>query len=192
MHIRQWSDYTDILSSRKSHHRLSFSVACQNTSSSSIFQQSPPLLITTMSKKSNFFDIGMFTAFHNVIVHVCIVTALLLVNNGCSCPVELPPRDVLQDVITEFVDRYDVGYIFQQQTSSPPSSHRKRKMIDYDRERASKCARSNWFSPVPRFDDKQFERTFRLKKLWSRKLSPVWPFLITSGYHPLTVVEDHL
>ena len=117
-----------------------------------------------MWKKSNFFDIGMFTAFHNVIVHVCIVTALLVVNNGYSCSVELPPRDVLQDVITELIDCYDIGYIYQPQTSSQSPSNKKRKMVDYDRERASKCARSDWFSPLPRFDDKQFERTFRLKK----------------------------
>ena len=123
-----------------------------------------------MWNKSNFFDIGMFTAFHTVIVHVCIVTAILVVNNGCSCTVELPPRDVLHDVITEFIDRYDVGYILPQQTSSLPSSHRKRKMIDYDRERASKCARSDWFSPTPRFDDKQFERTFRLKKVMVERI----------------------
>ena len=112
-----------------------------------------------MGEKSNFFDVGMFIAFHNVVVHVCIVTALLVVNNGYSCSVDLPPRDVLQDVITDFIDRYDIGYIYQQQTSLQSSSHRKRKMVDYDRERASKCARSDWFSPLPRFDDKQFERT---------------------------------
>ena len=96
-----------------------------------------------MGKKCTFFDTGMFTTFHNVIVHVCIVTALFVVNNGYNCSIELPPRDVLEDVITDFIDRYDVGYIYQQQTSLQSSSHRKRKMVDYDRKRASKCARSD-------------------------------------------------
>ena len=134
-------------------------------------RQLSPAIFATMGEKPNFFDVGMFIAFHNVVVHVCIVTALLVVNNGYCCSVDVPPRDVLQDLVTEFIDRYDIGYIYREQASSQSSSHRKRKMVDYDRERASKCARSDWFSPLPRFDDKQFERTFRLKKGMVEKLS---------------------
>ncbi len=95
------------------------------------------------------------------------MTALFVVNSGYNCSVELPPRDVLKDIIMDYIDQYDVGYIYQQQTSLQSSSNRKRRMIEYDCERASKCARSDWFSPLTRFDDKQFDRTFRLKKPWS-------------------------
>ena len=37
-------------------------------------------------------------------------------------------------------------------------------MIDYDREYASKCVCSDWYSPSPRFGHRQFEMTFCLKR----------------------------
>jgi hypothetical protein len=61
---------------------------------------------------------------------------------------------------SQFFDHYDVGYIYQQQSSLQSSSNRKGKMIEYDRQRASKCSMIDWFSPLPRFDDKQYECTF--------------------------------
>ena len=41
----------------------------------------------------------------------------------------------------------------------------KRKMVKYNRIRAKKCVYEDWMrtTPPPIFDDKQFERTFRLK-----------------------------
>jgi hypothetical protein len=38
-------------------------------------------------------------------------------------------------------------------------------MIQYNREHASNCVHSDWYSPSPRFDDRQFERTFHLKRI---------------------------
>lgn len=43
-------------------------------------------------------------------------------------------------------------------------SNRKRQMVKYDRERAYRCVMDDWMGDVPRFDDKQFERTFRIKR----------------------------
>lgn len=114
--------------------------------------------------KSNNFDISMLTAFHNAIVHVCILAAVFLVNNGHDGLLYLPSRDVLEEITDEFIEQYDIGYIHQHQTSTETPTKRKRKMVDYDRERASKCVRSDWFCCLPRFNDRQFERTFRLKR----------------------------
>ncbi len=136
-----------------------------------------------MVEKATFFDNGMFTAFHNVIVHVCILTAILIVNTRNNCSIVMPPRDVLKDVIMDLIDHYNVGYIYRQKTSVQSSSNRKRKVIDYNRELASKCARIDWFSSMPRFDDKQFECTFHFKKyveniVWS--LATYDSFWVTS------------
>ena len=40
----------------------------------------------------------------------------------------------------------------------------KRKMIKYDRQRAFDSMMKDWMNPKPLFDNKQFERTFRMKK----------------------------
>ena len=42
---------------------------------------------------------------------------------------------------------------------------KKWQMVHYNRDDASKCVRLDWYSPSPKFDDQQFERTFHLKSL---------------------------
>ena len=61
------------------------------------------------------------------------MTAVFLVNNGKDGSFVLPSRDVLEDVIGDFVKQYDIGYICQQQPAAQSSSKRKRKMVGYDR-----------------------------------------------------------
>ena len=70
----------------------------------------------------------------------------------------------MEDVIGDLVKQYDIGYICQQQPAAQSSSKRKRKMVGYDQDHASKCVRIDWFCPFPRFDDRQFEGSFRLKR----------------------------
>ena len=125
--------------------------------------------IMQKEKDSSSFDIGMLIAFHNVVVHVFALTSSVLFGNGDVGLFVLQSRDILEDVIRAFIVRYGIGYIYQQQ-SSALSSKKKRKLVDYDRERASKCVRSDWFCPYPRFDDRQFERTFRLTRSMVERL----------------------
>jgi hypothetical protein len=40
----------------------------------------------------------------------------------------------------------------------------KRRYIEYDRERASMCVKADYFCPHPKFDDRQFERFFRITR----------------------------
>lgn len=47
---------------------------------------------------------------------------------------------------------------------TPTGEKKKRKMIRYDRERAYRCVMDDWLGPVPRFDDKQYERHFRITR----------------------------
>ena len=96
-------------------------------------------------KDSSSFDIGMLIAFHNVVVHVLALTSSVLFGNGDVGLFVLQSRDILEDVIRAFIVRYGIGYIYQQH-SSALSSKKKRKLVDYDRERASKCVRADWFA----------------------------------------------
>ena len=41
---------------------------------------------------------------------------------------------------------------------------RKKRYIEYDRERASMCVNADYFCPRPKFDDRQFERFFRITR----------------------------
>ena len=117
-----------------------------------------------MAKDSGSFDIGMLVAYHNVLVHVFALTSSVLFHKNRDVgSFVLQSRDILEDVIRAFIDQYDIGYIYHEQSGALPSK-KKRKLVDYDRERASKCVRSDWFCPYPRFNDRQFERTFRLKR----------------------------
>jgi hypothetical protein len=76
----------------------------------------------------------------------------------------VPPRDATVDVVDEFINWYDIGYIWDKRGSPDLLPKNKQQMIEFNRERASKCVRSDWYSPSPRFDDKQCEQTFSLKR----------------------------
>jgi hypothetical protein len=74
----------------------------------------------------------MLTVFYNALIHVCILTALFLVNNRNNGSLVLSSRYVLKDVIGDFLEQYDIVYISQQQTAAQSSSNRRKKIIDYN------------------------------------------------------------
>ena len=81
----------------------------------------------------------------------------------------LPPRDVMEEMIEQIADSYNVKIKGLKRPVDRSDDgivvvKKKRKMVKYDRPRALACVMSDWMSPLPRFDDKQFERTFRLKR----------------------------
>ncbi len=81
----------------------------------SFFSHFPPL---TMKKYTMLFENVVFTAFHNVLVHVCILITVLLIKNGNDSSLALPSTDVLKDVICDLIEQYDVGYICPQQNNT--------------------------------------------------------------------------
>ncbi len=65
------------------------------------------------------------------------------------------------------INQYCVGYIHENNKwgGSHTASQAKKKMkIMYDRAYARVCIFHDWFDPMPRFNDRQFEQTFRLKR----------------------------
>ena len=53
---------------------------------------------------------------------------------------------------------------------TPAGEKKKRKMIQYDRERACRCVMDDWLGPVPRFNDKQYERHFRITRTMAKSI----------------------
>lgn len=76
----------------------------------------------------------------------------------------LPPIDILEQIIEQTADLYNVKCLKRPAVDEGLVPKKKRKMVNYDRPRAYACVMSDWMSPMPRFDDKQFERTFRIKR----------------------------
>jgi hypothetical protein len=56
-------------------------------------------------------------------------------------------RDALEALVEEFIKKYDVGYILKEASPAGTLPNRKRKMVEYDRVRASQCVQSDWYSP---------------------------------------------
>jgi hypothetical protein len=102
----------------------------------------------------------LLNAFYNAFIQVCILTAVFIADNEHHHSHILSSRKVLEEVVEDFIKKYNIGYILQESSSTDTASNKKRKMVEYDRQRASKCVRSDWYSPCPRFDDRQFEHTF--------------------------------
>jgi hypothetical protein len=109
-----------------------------------------------MSKSSKSISVELLSAFQNVLNHVCILGAIVTAE-AYNHAIVVPPRDAVVDVGNEFINRYDIEYIRDKRGSPDSLPMNKQKMIEYDRGRASECVRSDWYSPSPRFDDRQFE-----------------------------------
>ncbi len=117
-----------------------------------------------MNKNISSPDVSCLTAFFNAIIRVCILSALTVADNERNLSHIMSSRDALEALVEEFIKKYDVGYILKEVSPADTLPNKKRKMVEYDRVRASQCVRSDWYSPYPRFHDRQFERTFRIKR----------------------------
>jgi hypothetical protein len=117
-----------------------------------------------MKKITSGPGVGLLNAFYNAFIQVCILTAIFIADNEYHHSHILSSREVLEEVVEDFIKKYDIGYILRESSSADTASNKKRKMVEYDRQRASKFVISDWYSPCPRFDDRQFERTLRIKR----------------------------
>ena len=107
--------------------------------------------------------------FHSLLLRMVMVSSMVLVLRGeSSQEVFIPPPDIIQDYIDETVELYGLqsvlGHKRQSDDDGIDSIPRKRRMVKYNRERARISVQEDWMGPVPIFDDKQFERTFRIRR----------------------------
>ncbi len=126
--------------------------------------------MTVITIKSTKFTPGfsfqsLLTAFYNTLAFIYIGTVLV-----AQCDAALTPRlptDVIQEIADMVIDQYSIGCIHEnhKQGGSHTASPAKKKMkIEYDRAHAQECIFHDRFYPMPRFDDRQFEQTFQLKR----------------------------
>ena len=101
--------------------------------------------------------------YHTCMLWIIIGVVLVVEQHNSNIA---PPKDVLEEMIQDVIDTYDINILRVKRCSNSqsPSGKKKRKLIKYDRERALMCVNSDWMSPTPRFNDKQFERTYRIEK----------------------------
>lgn len=75
------------------------------------------------------------------------------------------PRDVIQVMVEDVIERNGLkGFGKRLKRGHDSSAKKKRVTVSYNRARAQKAVTCDWMSPTPIFNDRQFERTFRIKR----------------------------
>jgi hypothetical protein len=105
----------------------------------------------------------MLSAFHYVVLHICeLLVAAIEEDHRLA---GLLPQDVIKEVVENFTKAHDFSNVLRDRSDSTKVHHpKKRQMICYDRERAANSVHSDWYCPSPRYNDRQFERTFHVKR----------------------------
>ena len=75
------------------------------------------------------------------------------------------PDDIIEEMVRDKIEQYNLSKVLgikDGDGNSPPPA--KRRKLKYDRACAHMCVFNDYMSPTPLFDDKQFERVFRIKQ----------------------------
>ena len=100
------------------------------------------------------FDASLLVLFSNFIVMFASVVAVMICQSSQQLSI---PDDVLKEMVEGLCGKRSLS-------DGITTSRKKRQMVKYDRARAFASVNTDWMSPRPIFDDKQFERTFRIKR----------------------------
>jgi hypothetical protein len=107
-------------------------------------------------------DGQVFAAFHNVVACVYKWTAVILSNEV------LPPSDVIQEVVTQWLIRTTSG-TFERRGKAlvwMTCSKRRGSQSCMTRKHALECVMSDWFDPLPRFDDVSLSQHVDWRREW--------------------------
>ena len=111
----------------------------------------------------------IIACFHAMLLSIYVVVAALHLPIDVSALI--PPTDVLAEIVEEMIAKYNITGVWPSKRASDgdgggSSVPKKRKHVRYDRARAYNAVMDDWLStsPLPRFDDRQFERVYRLKR----------------------------
>ena len=146
-----------------SHH--SFDDAVSNTNPDPVVQL-PTMRVVSYKYNSDLLMSAV--VFYNFTV-MCALFALSVLSQDLGTD-SMIPEDVILEVVQEFVDLNRINLMDRKRSrrsgsSSPDENVKaKRQMVKYDRERAFKAVTTDWMCVRPIFDDRQFERTFRIKR----------------------------
>lgn len=92
-----------------------------------VFQSSSSSCIIIMSKSNKSIEVDLLSAFQNVRSHVCIFGATTDAYKNSRFV--LPPRDDIDNVINEVINRYDIGYIWDRRGSTGLLSKKKWQIL---------------------------------------------------------------
>ena len=119
--------------------------------------------IVTMSINT-FGLISEFVAHLQVLIAVAVVLVFLLDDVSI-------PDDFVREMVMQTIEEHDLPPLTGKRCRldgrdeiSFTANDPKRPRIKYDYERAHESVLSDWMGAVPRFPDKQFQRTFRIKR----------------------------
>ena len=116
-----------------------------------------------MLSKNNVNILAMdFIAYLQVLIAVVVLFQRVLENVSIS-------DDVIREFVMQTIQEHDLPPLTgkrRHQTVGSQTSNlsQKRTRIKYDYARAEASVMSDWVGDVPRFPDRQFERTFRIKR----------------------------
>jgi hypothetical protein len=117
--------------------------------------------IVTIPLGADSLNGQLLASFYNMLTRVYVWAAVAF-HQEAAVYQPLPPSYVIQEIVHGVIDRYDIGYVQEKQQvgNDESSTRKKRKEVKYIRQYAKECARSDWFDPMPRFNDHQFDQTF--------------------------------
>lgn len=113
---------------------------------------------TITAHNKPMFDVGFMLVCFNFLITV---SSVLLVQNSRRCVI---PDDVIEEMVESYIEHKKISGFKRRNSLNSPLPKKKRKIVKYDRARALASVTNDWMSPLPIFDDKQFERTFRIKR----------------------------
>ena len=99
-----------------------------------------------------------------------VVAATAVVTAANTPTIIIPPDDIIEEMINEVAETYSMNTLLGRRRRLDSDDDdgilipKKRQMVHYDRPRARQCVMADWMGPSPMFNDKQFERTFRLRR----------------------------
>ena len=111
--------------------------------------------------------ITSIAAFRLALLRV-LIGAVAIVPQEEAHQINIPPADIIQEYVDEVVETDGLQAILgKRRHSFSLDSHgmpKKRKVMHYNRQRAYDCVMEDYLGPSPTFDDRQFERIFRIKR----------------------------
>jgi hypothetical protein len=128
----------------------------------------------------------MTSSLNNILILMIIQLVMWMIYTSASLKMMTSesvviPQDVIEEIIRHRLDQLNTVALFRSlgrkyKRGRPAPTHdkevdlldvmikRKKTMVKCDRKRAYKCVMEDWLGAVPRFKDRQFERTFRIKR----------------------------
>ena len=110
-----------------------------------------------LAESSKAHRAQLLSAFHNVLSHICLWTVVVTVNSGVHMLLfghqEMSYRTLWMQSYIAMI----LATIQQKWGAAGLLPKKERQKVEYDREHASKCVRSDWYSMPPRFNDWHIE-----------------------------------